>query len=203
MMNFRKIMEASLLEDKASEESTECADNKKPAVIVLGPDRPDREAIMEAYATRLEGYDLIVYCLYNPEELEEVWCRIEADSVADAEKVYALGILEGCEAAIRLSYEDKRIKAIALISGRYDEIEVAQVGVPVIMVQSRAWESYFGAAQQFYEAIRVEEKMAIWEENVQKEQYVEDPRVMDYSAKHAFRWFNMNATFDPEAVLFL
>jgi fermentation-respiration switch protein FrsA (DUF1100 family) len=111
---------------------------KKPAVVILGPICSVKEQSPVQYATRLAENGFIALCfdarsygesegqprqfesLKNKEEdVKSAIDYLVSRNDVDADKIFIVGICNGTNEMIQVSIEDKRVKAMALVSGNY------------------------------------------------------------------------------------
>ena len=126
------------------------------------------------------------------EETQNVKAAIDYLSLkdeVDPDKLYAIGICNGTNEVLAGTEADKRLKAIALVSGCYKRKEASKVKIPTIVIHGGENEKEYQAAQRVYDTIRAEEKLAIWEGSVTHAQYFDDPLVLDKTVRNVFRWF--------------
>ena len=164
-------------------------EGKKPAVIVLGPRDSKDDKISMRYATRLANYGYVTLCLEETENIKAAIDYLSFKEEVDASKMYAVGICHGTNEVINRTGEEQRLKAIALVSGCYKKKEASQLKTPTIIIHGGENES-LESAQEVYETIKAEDKMAIWEDSFSRVQYYEDPLVLDKTVKNVYRWFN-------------
>lgn len=111
---------------------------KKPAVVILGPICSVKEQSPIQYATRLAEKGFVALCFDargygesggNPRQLESLKNKEQDVEAAigylisrndvDANKIFLIGICNGTNEMMQVSIEDKRVKALALVSGNY------------------------------------------------------------------------------------
>nr|WP_294898777.1 alpha/beta hydrolase [uncultured Pedobacter sp.] len=118
-----------------------CSDDsqeKKPAVVILGPICSVKEQSPIQYATRLAEKGFVALCfdarsygesgglprqfesLKNKEQdVEAAIDYLISKNNVDAHKIFLIGICNGTNEMMQVSIEDKRVKALALVSGNY------------------------------------------------------------------------------------
>jgi len=116
-----------------------CESNeKKPAVVILGPICSVKEQSPIQYATRLAEKGFVALCFDarsygesegQPRQFESLKNKEEDVKSAidylisrndiDADKIFILGICNGTNEMMQVSIDDKRVKAMALVSGNY------------------------------------------------------------------------------------
>lgn len=115
-------------------ESTE----KKPAIVILGPICSVKEQSPIQYATRLAEKGFVALCFdargygesegkprqfeslkYKEQDVQAAIDFIILRKNVDADKIFLVGICNGANEMLQVSVEDKRVKAIALVSGNY------------------------------------------------------------------------------------
>lgn len=196
MKNFRELLSESVEDVPAPKEKT--VPDLKPAVVILGPDHVRQEWISQEYARRLEGYGFSTYSLSPGERVGSACEYFRKDDTIDPEKIYALGIFQDNEGLYRILEEEASVKGITLVYGSCQPHETLQVKIPTIMIQCGKKDCTYEQARDAYDRVFTGEKMVIWEESTEPSQYLEDARMMDRTAKSAFRWFKMHAAFPPE-----
>lgn len=111
---------------------------KKPAVVVLGPICSVKEQSPVQYATKLAEKGYVALCfdarsygesegqprqfesLKNKEEdVKSAIDYLVSRSEVDANKIFIVGICNGTNEMMQVSIDDKRVKAMALVSGNY------------------------------------------------------------------------------------
>ena len=162
---------------------------KKPAIIILGPKNTSTTPVSLQYATRLANYGYVVLGLEEMQNVKSAIDYLSLKEEVDPDKLYAIGICNGTNEVLAGTEADKRLKAIALVSGCYRRKEASKVKVPTIVIHGGENEKEYQAARRVYDTIRAEEKLAIWEGSVTHAQYFEDPLVLDKTVRNVFRWF--------------
>ena len=118
--------------------SSKAAQAKRPAVVILGPFASIKEQAPLEYATRLvrDGFVTLIFDpRYSgesggePRRLESPSAKIQDVQAAlgflekqprvDAARLAAIGVCQGASIMLAVSSQDKRVKALANISGQY------------------------------------------------------------------------------------
>lgn len=162
---------------------------KKPAIIILGSKNTSTTPVSLQYATRLANYGYVVLGLEKMQNVKTAIDYLSLKEEVDPDKLYAIGICNGTNEVLAGTEADKRLKAIALVSGCYRRNEASKVKVPTIVIHGGENEKEYQAARRVYDTICAEEKLAIWEGSVTHAQYFEDPLVLDKTVRNVFRWF--------------
>ena len=111
---------------------------KKPAIVILGPICSVKEQSPIQYATRLAEKGFVALCFDarsygesegQPRQFESLKNKEEDVKAAidyliarkdvDADKIFIVGICNGTNEMMQVSIDDKRVKAMALVSGNY------------------------------------------------------------------------------------
>lgn len=162
---------------------------KKPAILVLGPKNNVNKLVLLQYLTRLATYGYMVLGLDENQNMKAAIDYLIQNEEVDPNKMYAMGICNGTDEILANTEQEKRLKAIALVAGCYKRKEASKITIPTIVIQGRENEQEYESAQQVYNTICAEEKLAIWEGKVTHAQYFDDPLVLDKTVRNVFRWF--------------
>ncbi|WP_338877504.1 alpha/beta hydrolase (plasmid) [Spirosoma sp. SC4-14] len=114
------------------------SNEKKPAVVILGPICSVKEQSPIQYATRLGEKGFVALCFDarnygesegKPRQFESLKNKEEdvksaidyllSRSDVDAGKIFIVGVCNGANEMMQVSIDDKRVKAVALVSGNY------------------------------------------------------------------------------------
>ena len=135
---------------------------KKPAVVVLGPICSVKEQSPIQYATRLAEKGFIALCFDargygesegQPRQFESLKNKEEDVKAAidylvsrndvDADKIFIIGICNGTNEMMQVSIDDKRVKAMALVSGNY----LVKENIVHLLGDEKIWESHLQRAK--------------------------------------------------------
>ena len=162
--------------------------DKKSIVFVLAP----QYQVALQYVWRLEKMGFVAFIVEKKEDMDIVSNSDIHKQNIYSEKMYAIGIGRCIEEVVAWSEKEKRLKAIALVSGGYEQKKIAIQQAPTIVIHGAAEEQEYLMAQQTFHAMKTTEKVVIWEDSILPTCYYNDAEVLEKTVKKVSYWFNLH-----------